>query len=55
MANTLDLLMLVCACVGAMGFGILSAYVILRACFALMRPQRRQAPVEPQAEAVHIS
>jgi hypothetical protein len=55
MANTLDLFMLFCACVAAMAFGILSAYMVLRGCFALMRPQRRQTPVEPQTEAVHIS
>jgi hypothetical protein len=55
MANLLDLLMLICACVAAMAFGILTAYITLRACFAWMRPQQRPAPVKPQPEAVHIS
>ena len=55
MANLLDLLMLFCACVAAMAFGILAAYMILRGCFAMMRPQRRPATVEPQPEAVRIS
>jgi hypothetical protein len=55
MANLLDLMMLVCACVAAMAFGILTAYILLRGCFALMRPQRQSAPVESQPEAVRIS
>jgi hypothetical protein len=55
MANALDLLMLACACVAATAFGILTAYMILRGCFALMRPQRQRVAVEPQAEVVRIS
>jgi hypothetical protein len=55
MANALDLLMLGCACVAAMAFGILTAYIILRGCFALMRPQRQGTAVEPQPEVVQIS
>lgn len=39
MADLLNLAMLICACVGSMAFGILAAYGILRAGFALMRPQ----------------
>ena len=38
MANLLDLAMLVCASIGAMAFGILAAYAILRTAFALLRP-----------------
>jgi hypothetical protein len=38
-----------------MAFGILTAYILLRGCFALMRPQRQSAPVESQPEAVRIS
>jgi hypothetical protein len=55
MANLLDLLMLICASVAAMAFGILTAYILLRGCFGLMRPQREQAQVKPQPEAVRIS
>jgi hypothetical protein len=40
MVNLLNLAMLVCAAIGSLVFGILSAYAILRAGFALMRPQR---------------
>jgi len=48
MANLLDLTMLICASLGAMGFGILAAYLVLRAAFSCMRP--RQTPVEVKAE-----
>ncbi len=55
MANLLDLAMLICASVGAMAFGILAAYSILRAGFALMRPQRRPAAVKAQPQAARLS
>ena len=55
MANLLDLAMLICASMGAMAFGILAAYGILRAGFAMMRPQQRSATVKAQPEAVRIS
>lgn len=55
MANLLDLTMLICASVGAMAFGILAAYAILRAGFALIRPQRRSAAVKAQTEAARVS
>ena len=47
MAGLLDLAMLICASVGALAFGILAAYAILRIGFAFMRPRRRpQVPVK---------
>jgi hypothetical protein len=55
MANLLDFAMLICAAAGAMGFGVLAAYMILRAGFALMRGQRSQPLVKPQPEAARIS
>jgi len=55
MANILDLAMLICASVGAMAFGILAAYAILRASFALMRPQRHPAAVKTQPETARVS
>jgi hypothetical protein len=55
MTSLLDLVMLICASIGAMAFGILAAFGILRMCFALMRPQRDQAPVKPAPEAARIS
>ncbi len=55
MGSLLDLAMLICASVGAMAFGILAAYAILRTGFALMRPQQRPAAVKAQPEAARIS
>lgn len=54
MAGTLDLVMLVCASIGAMGFGILTAYAILRTAFALLRPRRRLAEVKPEPETARV-
>lgn len=42
--NLLNLAMLLCAAIGSMAFGILAAYAVLRAGFALMRPAQRPAP-----------
>jgi hypothetical protein len=55
MANLLDLAMLICASMGAMAFGILAAYGILRAGFAMMRPQRHPATVKAQPQAARVS
>ena len=51
MADLLNLAMLICASIGSMAFGILAAYWILRAGFAIIRPKPRPAPVKAQAEA----
>ena len=55
MADFLNLVLLICASVGAMAFGILAAYGILRTGFALMRPRESrpvsQAQAKPQTEA----
>lgn len=45
-----DALMLVCAAVGSMAFGVLAAYGIFRVGFAMMRPRRRVVAVKTQAE-----
>jgi hypothetical protein len=55
MANLLDLAMLFCASIGAMAFGILAAFLILRVVFTLMRPSRSQTGVKPQPEVARIS
>jgi uncharacterized protein (DUF2062 family) len=52
MENILNFAMLVCATVGSMAFGILAAYWILRAGFAIIRPRQRQARVKVQPETV---
>jgi hypothetical protein len=51
MADLFNLVMLVCAIIGSMAFGVLMAYGIFRAVFALMRPRRKAVPVKAQAEA----
>jgi hypothetical protein len=51
MADLFNLVMLVCAIIGSMAFGVLMAYGIFRAVFALMRPRRKPVPVKAQAEA----
>ena len=53
--NILDLLMLICASLGALAFGILSAYGILRVGFALMRGPRRPALLKTQPQTAEIS
>ena len=50
MADLLNLTMLVCASVGSMAFGVLAAYGIFRAVFALMRPQKRAVAVKTRPE-----
>jgi hypothetical protein len=48
-----DIVMLVCAAIGSMAFGILAAYGILRAGFALLRQQPRPKPVKAQQAVVN--
>jgi hypothetical protein len=55
MTDILNLAMLICASLGAMAFGILAAYAILRATFAIIRPRKSPAPVKAQAEAARTS
>jgi len=55
MTDLLGLAMLICASIGAMAFGILAAYGVLRAGFALIRPPQRPAKVEVQPETAGIS
>jgi len=55
MADLLNLAMLVCATLGSMAFGILAAYGILRAGFALMRRQPRTARASAQPEVAGVS
>ena len=55
MGNLLDFTMLICASLGAMAFGILAAFLILRASFALMRRQPKPAVMKQQPEAARIS
>ena len=52
MTDLMNLVMLICATVGSMAFGVLTAYWIFRVGFALMRPQKKAAmAVKTQPEA----
>ena len=55
MADFLNLLLLICASVGAMAFGILAAYGILRTGFALMRPREARPVAKPQTAPARVS
>jgi hypothetical protein len=50
MADALNLVMLVCAAIGSMAFGVLTAYGIFRVAFALMRPRAAQVPLKVRAQ-----
>lgn len=54
MTDSLNLLMLVCAAVGSMAFGVLAAYGIFRIAFGLMRPQTRTVAVKARPEVAGI-
>jgi hypothetical protein len=51
MVDLLSLVMLVCAAIGSMAFGVLAAYGIFRVGFAMMRPKSKPVPVKAQPEA----
>lgn len=55
MADVLNLVMLICASIGSLAFGILAAYGILRAGFAAMKPREQRAVVKAHAQAAHIA
>jgi hypothetical protein len=50
MADLLNLAMLICASVGALAFGILAAYAILRVGFVFLRPRKKPAAVKAQTQ-----
>lgn len=54
MADAMNLTMLICATIGSMAFGVLTAYGIFRVGFAMMRPQTRTAPVESRPETAGV-
>lgn len=53
MDDLLNFTMLICASGGSMAFGILAAYGILRAGFALMRPRSQKPAVASQLSVVN--
>jgi hypothetical protein len=50
MADAFNLVMLVCAAIGAMAFGVLTAYGIFRIGFAMMRPRNVRIPLKVGAQ-----
>ena len=55
MADSLNFLMLVCASVGSLAFGVLSAYGILRVGFWLMGRPPRTAPAKVRPEVAQVN
>jgi ABC-type glycerol-3-phosphate transport system permease component len=55
MADWVNLLMLVCACIGSMAFGILAAYAMLRTGFSLMGRSQRPAVVKVRTQVARVS
>jgi hypothetical protein len=54
MADAVNFVMLVAAAAGSMAFGVLAAYGVLRAGFALMRPQRQRGVVKAGTSVAQI-
>jgi len=54
MTDLLNMVMLVCAAVGSMAFGVLAAYWIFRVCFGLMKPQEHPVAVKARPETAGI-
>lgn len=54
MADLLNLLMLICASLGSMAFGVLTAYAIFRCAFSLMRPRKVPLAVKARPETAGI-
>jgi hypothetical protein len=50
MADALNLVMLVCAAIGSMAFGVLTAYGIFRVGFALIRPRSARIALKVGAQ-----
>lgn len=55
MSDLLNLTMLIAASAGSLAFGVLAAYGIFRAGFALIRPQQSSPGVESRAEVAGAS
>jgi hypothetical protein len=54
MTDLVNFVMLIAASAGSMAFGVLAAYWVLRAGFALMRPQGQAVVVEARAREARI-
>jgi hypothetical protein len=54
MVDWLNFVMLVCASIGSVAFGILTAYGILRVGFWLIRPQSLPVAIKPRPQAARV-
>ena len=54
MTDFVNTVMLIAASVGALAFGVLAAYGVLRVAFTLMRPQRRGGAVEAGVRVARV-
>ncbi|HXR38153.1 MAG TPA: hypothetical protein VN776_03645 [Terracidiphilus sp.] len=54
MTDLVNFVMLIAASVGSMAFGVLAAYGVLRAGFALMRPQQQDVVVKARARVARV-
>lgn len=50
MTDSYNFVLLVCAAVGSMAFGVLAAYGIFKMVFAAMRPRQEALPVKARPE-----
>ena len=50
MSDAFNLVMLVCAAVGAMAFGVLTAYGLFRVGFAMMRPRSARVSLKVRTQ-----
>jgi hypothetical protein len=54
MTDLVNFVMLIAASAGSMAFGVLAAYGVLRAGFALMRPQNQAVVLKPRARVARV-
>jgi len=54
MTDLVNFVMLIAASAGSMAFGVLAAYWLLRAGFAMMRPQSQVVVVKARASAAQV-
>lgn len=54
MTDLVNFVMLIAASIGSMVFGVLAAYGVLRAGFALMRPQGQALVVKARARVARV-
>jgi hypothetical protein len=54
MTDIWNFVMLVCATIGSLMFGVLAAYGIFRTAFALMRLEPRQPAMKPRPEVARV-